>query len=92
MHLLTTSEAARYLKIDRKSLARLPIPFVMLGKRKRRYDQTELDKFVTMRIIYPHESAPKINQAKRRVPARSPALGVPRLPKWEALQALPVAQ
>lgn len=85
--LLTVREAASYLRIDRKALRRMPIPCVMLGKRKVRYRREDLDKFVSMHILYPQKEVP----SERRISSRPKAMGLSSLPTWKEVQAIQMA-
>jgi excisionase family DNA binding protein len=47
--LLTRDEVAALLKVHPKTVTRLPIPSVMLGKRLRRWRRVDVDKFLEER-------------------------------------------
>jgi hypothetical protein len=87
MGLLTTREAAAYLKVDRHVLPTMPIPHVMLGKRKRRYRTQDLDNFVQGRILYPQGARPH----ERRIQGRPQTLGISHLPTWQEAETLSLA-
>lgn len=56
MILLTTKEASAQLRMGRKEFLQLGIPYIALGKRKRRYRQEDIDSFVNSHICYPRST------------------------------------
>jgi hypothetical protein len=90
MQLLTTKEAATQPRIDRKGLAELGIPYVLLGKRRRLYRQEDLDAFVESKVRYAHP-LPTYERRRSATPYRV-SIGPTRYPTWEEAKAIAEAQ
>src|SRR5262245_24613557 len=87
--LLTTAEAAAQLKMGRKEFSALGIPFVLLGKRKKRYRQEDIDSFVNTRLRYPQALEASIAAARRVRRTRLVEVGVPyKSPIWKEIKTL----
>ena len=89
MPLLTAKEAAAWLKVDRHTLTELPLPYVMLGKRKRRYREEDLEAFVKTRLRYEHTLPPPEPRHYTYRPYSGP---ISHLPTWEEARAMAAGQ
>jgi excisionase family DNA binding protein len=83
--LLTTAEAAAYLRISKRKLYNLGLPKVKLGHSVR-WRQCDLDAYVEQHIVYPVQAV----QRERRIPRRKALLDMEGLSLWEKAQRLRV--
>lgn len=51
--LLTPDEVAARLRISKETLRALPLPYVRLGRRTRRYDPADVDRFLEQKKVKP---------------------------------------
>ena|SRR5215472_5805683 len=87
--LLTTQEAAAQLRMCKKAFLRLRLPKVVVGARKFRYRQEDIDAFIRGRVSYePTETTGKKNG--RRLPARPKEVGIPKVLSWDQIQSIPL--
>lgn len=86
--LLTTREAAKILRMDRKKFASLGLPYVLLGRRKKRYRPEDLTNAIEVRMVFPRKE--NTNDGRKFQP-RKKAMGFSRHPTWEEAKKLSLA-
>jgi excisionase family DNA binding protein len=81
--LLTPEEAANLLKVSERTLRRLKLPRVKLGKQYR-YRPVDVEGFINLNLEYPEIGRPNIS----RIQKRSKAVGLSVLPSRAMLQQI----
>jgi hypothetical protein len=87
MNLLTVKEALAQLKIGRKAFMRLKLPCVLLGTRKKRYRQDDIDAFVNSRMRYPAHLDGFLEHQRRTTQRRRSVSAPFKLPTWKEAKA-----
>ncbi|HEV8726288.1 MAG TPA: helix-turn-helix domain-containing protein [Candidatus Binatia bacterium] len=91
MILLTDEEVGKQLKVKKRTVARLGIPFVRVGAGKgvKRYRQEDVDAYINLRVQYQRGNDGKEKKEKRgRVQGGAGPLGIQALPSRAHLQAI----
>lgn len=83
MTLLTPQEAANVLKVSERTLRRLKLPRVKLGKQYR-YRQADIDGFINLHLEYPETGRPNVSRVQRG----SKKVGLQVLPSRAMLQKI----
>jgi len=81
--LLTPQEAANVLKVSERTLRRLKLPRVKLGKQYR-YRQADIDGFINLHLEYPETGRPNVSRVQRG----SKKVGLQVLPSLAMLQKI----
>jgi excisionase family DNA binding protein len=87
VNLLTPQEAAKLLKVSERTLRRLKLPRVKLGKQYR-YRPADIDGFINLHLEYPEIGGHNVSRIQRK-PKK---VGLQVLPSRAMLQAIRLGQ